>query len=148
MDMRQPRRLHRRNGAALVEMALVLPVFLTVVLGIMEFGRAMMVSNLVANAARQGARLSVTAGSTNESVTTEVQSFMTEAIGVSSGNVNVTITVTAAAGNPDPVNNVANAKRGDTCKIHVTVPFNSVSLVAADHLAGLSLVGHCAMRHE
>ncbi|MEX2286780.1 MAG: TadE/TadG family type IV pilus assembly protein [Planctomycetaceae bacterium] len=146
--MRQRRKSTRRNGAALVEMALVLPVFLTVVLGIMEFGRAMMVSNLVANAAREGARLSVTTGSTNSTVTSTVQDFMAEAIGVSSGNVTVTITVTAAAGNPDPANDVANASRGDTCTIHVTVPFNAVSLVAADHLAGVNLVGHCAMRHE
>ena len=146
--MRQPRRLHRRNGAALVEMALVLPVFLTVVLGIMEFGRAMMVSNLVANAAREGARLSVTTGSTNSSVTTAVQSFMTSAIGVSSGNVTVTITVTAAAGNPDPGNDVAIARRSDVCTVHVTVPFNAVCLVTADYLAGVDLVGHCAMRHE
>jgi Flp pilus assembly protein TadG len=129
-------------------MALVLPVFLSIVLGIIEFGRAMMISNLVANAAREGARLSVTSGSTNSSVTSAVQNFMTEATGVSSGNVNVTITVTAAAGNPNPANNVANASRGDTCTVHVTVPFNSVSLIPADHLAGINLVGHSAMRHE
>jgi len=46
---------HRRRGAAAVEMALVLPIFFTVVLGIIEFGRAMMVSQLMATSAREGA---------------------------------------------------------------------------------------------
>ena len=46
-------RRHDRRGAALVEMALVLPIFFGVVLGIVEFGRAMMVSQMVTNAARE-----------------------------------------------------------------------------------------------
>ena len=41
---------HRR-GAALVETAMVLPMFFLVVLCIVEFGRAMMVSQLVTTAA-------------------------------------------------------------------------------------------------
>ena len=46
-----------RRGTAMVEMALVLPIFLMLVLGIIEFGRAMMIANLVTNAAREGARV-------------------------------------------------------------------------------------------
>jgi Flp pilus assembly protein TadG len=46
----------------LVEMALVLPVFMMVLLGIVEFGRAMMVSQLLANASREGARLAIVEG--------------------------------------------------------------------------------------
>ena len=105
--MRQQRagNRNRRRGAALVEMALVLPVFLTIVLGIIEFGRAMTISNLLANAAREGARLAVTAGTTNTEVTNAVKTFMNSATGVAAGDVTVTITVTAASGNPDPGNN-------------------------------------------
>jgi Flp pilus assembly protein TadG len=129
-------------------MALVLPVFLSVVLGIIEFGRAMMVSNLLANAAREGARLAVTTGTTNAEVTAAVQSFMQQAIGASADDVTVTITVTAAAGNEDPGNSVANAQKRDLCTVHVDLPFDEVSLIPSDHLAGINLVGHAAMRHE
>ena len=142
------RKPSRRKGAALVEMALVLPVFLTVVLGIMEFGRAMMVSNLLANAAREGARLAVTSGSSNDDVEAAIETFMLGAVGATAAEVNVTITVAAAAGNPDPGDEVANANRSDVCTVHVTVAFNNVCLVAGDYLAGVNLVGHCAMRHE
>jgi Flp pilus assembly protein TadG len=129
-------------------MALVLPVFLTVVLGIIEFGRAMMISNLLANAAREGARLAITTGSTNAEVTAAVQDFMEDAIGTSAENVTVTITVTAGEGNEDPGNNVAIAQKRDLCVVHVDLPFDNVSLIPSDHLTGVNLVGHSAMRHE
>jgi len=149
---RQPRvperRPERRHGAALVEMALVLPIFLMVVLGIIEFRRAMMVSNLMANAAREGARLAVTSGTTNTEVTTAVRDFLEDAIGVEAGDVSVTITVTAAEGNDDPGDDVANAQKRDPCAVHVSVPFDQVSLLPSDHLAGINLIGHSAMRHE
>lgn len=48
--------MHRssRAGAAAVEMAVVLPLFLLVVFGIVEFGRGMLVRELLANTARLG----------------------------------------------------------------------------------------------
>jgi Flp pilus assembly protein TadG len=129
-------------------MALVLPLFLSVVLGIIEFGRAMMVSNLLANAAREGARLAITTGTTNDEVTAAVRDFLEEAIGVPAGDVAVTVTVTPAEGNDDPGNNVANAQKRDLCVVHVDLSFDKVSLIPSDHLTGVNLVGHSAMRHE
>jgi Flp pilus assembly protein TadG len=52
-----PRRKRRRQrGAAAVEFALVLPVFLLLVLGTIDFGYYFFVSEIVTNAAREGAR--------------------------------------------------------------------------------------------
>lgn len=70
-----------RRGTALVEMALVLPIFIAVTLGIVEFGRAMMVGQLITNAAREGARLGIIDGSTNAEVVTSVQQFLQQAAG-------------------------------------------------------------------
>jgi Flp pilus assembly protein TadG len=47
------------RGQALVEFALVLPALLLLMLGIMEFGRAVYASNALANAAREGARYGI-----------------------------------------------------------------------------------------
>ena len=44
------------RGTAILEMALLLPVLLLVVLGTIDFGRAVYVHNALANAARDGAR--------------------------------------------------------------------------------------------
>ncbi len=53
---RGPRRV-RRRGAALVEFALVMPLLLLLLVGIMEFGRAWSQTQVITDAARQGARL-------------------------------------------------------------------------------------------
>ena len=54
-------RLCRRNrqGASAVEFALVAPVFVVMVFGLIEFGRAIMVQQVMTNAAREGARLAI-----------------------------------------------------------------------------------------
>jgi Flp pilus assembly protein TadG len=55
--MRQRRRndKRRRTGAALVEAALVLPLVLLFILGVMEYGRYLMTMHIFQNAAREGA---------------------------------------------------------------------------------------------
>jgi len=45
-----------RDGAAMVEFAIVLPVFLLITWGVIDFGRLFFTSNSLANATREGAR--------------------------------------------------------------------------------------------
>jgi len=54
-------KIFRRNqrGNAVIEMALLLPLLLLVLFGITEFGRAVMTTNVLNTAAREGARLAV-----------------------------------------------------------------------------------------
>jgi Flp pilus assembly protein TadG len=144
----QRKQQKKRRGAVIVEMALTLPIFFMVVLGIVEFGRAMMVSQLLTNAAREGARLAILSGNTNEDVETAVTEFLELSANIDPGDVTVEISVTPATGNPDPGDQVQNAQSRDLCSISVQVPFDEVSLLQADYLAGRSLVGKCAMRHE
>src|SRR5579885_1189252 len=96
-----------RRGVAAVEMALVLPVFIAVVLGIIEFGRAMWVSNLVTNSAREGGRMAVLDGSSNAQVKQAISDFLTSTLGVSSGDITTTITITPYTGNANPANECA-----------------------------------------
>lgn len=137
-----------REGTALVEMALVLPIFMMVTLGIVEFGRAMMVGQLVTNAAREGARLGIIDGSNNAKVQASIQEFLQQAAGVQPGDLTITITVTPATGNPSAQNEVANALPRDLVSVYVAVPFNKVSYIAGNYLNGKTLSGRCAMRHE
>ena len=65
-----PRKREARRGTTVVETALVLPVFLLFVLGLIELGHAMMVSNVLRSACRQAARI----GSTEGNTTAEVRS--------------------------------------------------------------------------
>ncbi len=139
---------HKRLGAAMVEMALVLPLFFMVVLGIIEFGRAMMVSQLVTNSAREATRLAIIDGATNASVSQWVKDFLVQTCGVTTNDVAVTITVTAATGNPNPGNEIGNASARDLVTINVSLPFNKVSYIPGNYLAGKNLSAQSAMRHE
>jgi Flp pilus assembly protein TadG len=139
---------HVRRGAAVVEMAIVLPVFLLIVLGIVEFGRAMMVGQLLTNGARHGARRAIVDGVSNTEVEQDIEDFLTQALNVPASALQVTIEVEPAAGNPDPNDVLAVARPKDLVKVHVAVPYDQVAYVSGKFLSGTNLQGQCAMRHE
>jgi len=66
------------RGAALLEMALTLPLLLLVCVGILEFGRAYQTWQVLTNAAREGARVAVLPNIDNTTVTTRVRTYMTD----------------------------------------------------------------------
>ena len=139
---------NRRRGTAVVELALVLPIFFAVVLGIIEFGRAMMVGQLVTNAAREASRMAILNGSSNAQVEQWIEDFLSSAVNIDSGDIDITITVTPAPGNPNPGNEVGNAMARDLCTIRVEVPVEEVSFLPTKYLTGRNLIGQSAMRHE
>jgi hypothetical protein len=52
----------RRSGAAMVDAALVLPVFLTLIVGMIDLGVAVFQANVLSETARQGARRAIVHG--------------------------------------------------------------------------------------
>ncbi len=144
---RQPSSNDRR-GVAAVEFALVLPVFLTVSLGIIEYGRALMAANLVTSAAREGCRIAGQTGNTNADVQNSVQSALASSLKLSPGQVTVNITITPAAGNPNPQDQCGSANLRDLVQVEVKVPYSAVALIPASFLQGVTLTGRSYMRHE
>jgi hypothetical protein len=59
--MREPRIRRNRKGQALIEFALVLPILLLVVVGMLEFARAWNLHQVMTDAVREGARRAVLA---------------------------------------------------------------------------------------
>jgi Flp pilus assembly protein TadG len=133
-------RKQARGGTAAVEFAVVAPlVFLLLFLPMFEFGRGMMVSELAANAARIGCRMGVLPGNSNSNVTAAVNSALS-----GPGITGATTTITVNGGTSD----VSSAKLGDVIKVTVSVPFNNVSWIPGQFLAGKTLTGVETMRHE
>lgn len=58
-------RRRKSRGQALVELALVLPIFLVAVLAIFDLGRVIWARNSLENAAREGARYAIVHGDSN-----------------------------------------------------------------------------------
>ena len=142
-----PQNRSKRLGAAIVETAFVLPIFFTVVLGVVEFGKAFMVSNLLTNAAREGCRLAIVPGVTAQEVRDAVRQQVTNTVGITITDAQIPITITPYAGNPNPNNEPANANSRDLVEIEVSLPFADVSYTVK-FLDGVNLRGQAAMRHE
>jgi Flp pilus assembly protein TadG len=103
----------RRRGAAMIEFALVLPLLVTIMMGIIEFGRAMTVQTILTNAAREGARNAILAGATDTGVQTAVTTYLSNS-GITAGS---TTTIT-------PTSN--NATSGTVIHVTVSYPFSDV----------------------
>lgn len=67
---------HRERGAAAVEMAIVLPLLLLLLGGIVDFGRAFYTKNILTNAAREGARAASSASVVPADITARSQAAL------------------------------------------------------------------------
>src|SRR6476619_406956 len=67
----------KRSGTAAVEMAFVAPILFALIFGSIDFGRAMMVANLLTNTCREGARLATLPNVTYSDITTQINSQLT-----------------------------------------------------------------------
>jgi Flp pilus assembly protein TadG len=99
------------RGAAMVEMAIVLPVLLILTLGLIEYGWVFLRVSQVNMAARHGVRTAVRPDATTENVTAAVAAMMTSA-GISSDKYTLTHTdLNAATGAPVSVHIAADYSR-------------------------------------
>ena len=97
------RRLRSESGAAAVEFALILPVFLVLLLGIIEFGSAYNAQILLTNAAREAARSYSLTG--DEGAAVAAADAATEPIGlaIEASNVDFAVTPVGACSSPASV---------------------------------------------
>ena len=146
-SLRTLRNKKDRRGSAMVEMAVCFPVFMLMLLGIIEFGRGLMVSQLLTNAAREGCREAIIDGATKETVEASVKQMVTNTVGCQDGDVGVVVTVTSLEdGTEVPL--LENAKKRDLIRVDIGVPFDAISFTTGRFLAGQTLDGLCAMRKE
>ncbi len=92
----RPRRPHR-NGGALIEAILVLPLLVMLTFGAIEYGWAFYVKHAISAAAYVGARSAIATGSTNATVTSAVAASMLAA-GFQSSQYTLTTSPTTVAG--------------------------------------------------
>jgi Flp pilus assembly protein TadG len=70
----------QERGQALMETALVVLFLVTLLMGIIEFGRAWMISNMIMHAARNGARVAATSTSRTSGTITNTAAIQTEVL--------------------------------------------------------------------
>lgn len=118
-----------------MEFAIVAPVFVLLLFGMIEYGRCVLVQQMLTNASREGARQAVLDGATAADVQAVVDNYLTSA--AISG---ATMTVT-----PDP----ETATFGTPITVTVSVPFSQVSwLPSPMFLGNTTLSASSVMRRE
>ena len=112
------------RGQALVEFALVLPVFVLLLIGMMDFGFALYSRMTVINAAREGARAAVTAPDPTV-IPVLVQSRVTGAAnGLSVGATTTCIAIKTSPG-PCTFATITSSKPGDAVRVTVTYTYQT-----------------------
>ena len=124
-------RHNRARAGAIVEFAVVLPLLLTILFGIIEYGYVFMVRQTLQHAAREGGRLA--------SLQTSVSPY-----------INVIDRVNDIMA-PTRISSYQVQVTQGTCEetVTVTVPYDDVSLVGGFFgTHGYNLTGTCTMRKE
>jgi Flp pilus assembly protein TadG len=107
------------------------------VFGMIEFGRAIMVQQILTNAAREGARIAVLDATTPTQITSQVTTYLAKG-GISGATVTLDPATPSTAADGDPVT------------VSVSIPFSTVSWLPAPMFiaANKNLVAKSVMRRE
>jgi Flp pilus assembly protein TadG len=118
-----------------LEFAVVVPVLIVLVFGMIEFSRLMMVEQILDNAAREGCRRAVMDTASTSDVNTVVTNYLNNS-GISGETISVS---------PDP----STASVGTAITVTVSIPYTSVSwLPNPMFLGGATLSTSVVMRKE
>ena len=135
MNVQKTRR--SESGASAVEFALLLPVLMMILFGIIEFGLALYRQAILTNASREGARLGIVQSIpaiTNGQIDAVIDTYLTSA-GIPPGNVTRTI--------------VAGGVTGTPVQVTLTLPYTYAVLPGLTSIAPtINLTAQTVMRHE
>jgi Flp pilus assembly protein TadG len=126
---------HVRRGAAVVEMAVVAPLLLLILFGIIEFGWVFMIEQTITNATREATRVGILQGSTHA----DIQNRFAQAMAPTG------VTVTS-----DMLTIIDPTTANPALTVRASMPYSKVSLLG--NLLGLNMskmIGSsCSMRAE
>lgn len=139
-------RTHRsRRGAVMAEFAVVLLIFVLAMIGIIEFGRAIMVQQMLVNAAREGARRAIVPGATNSQVTALVNDYLDNVDNYVRNASNRQVAIVDENGNAV---DLATASSHSGVAVVVSVPYNEVGVGISPFLTGSTMTSVVQMRKE
>ena len=119
-----------------MEFALVAPLFFLLVMGMIEYGRMVMVQQILTNASREGARRAVLEGMSSGDVSAAVTDYLQ-----GSSISGATVTVTSNAPVPPDY--------ADSMTVNVGIPFSQVSwLPSPMFLGSYQMSASTTMRRE
>src|SRR5438874_495261 len=152
--LRPGSRRGRRRGAAIVEFAVVAPILVTLVLGIIEVGRLVQIAQMATNAAREGARYSAQGSADTAAVDSYLRTYLGAAgfrSAASGANSSVAVGVdTQSGGSWTSTSNPSTAASGTPVRVTVTIDFAKESWLPTQFFvgSGAKVQGVAVMRRE
>lgn len=131
---RKPRRLRNREGAALVEFALVAPIFFLILFICIEFCRLNMIRNLTQDAAYFATRHCMVPGATTQEAEDEANRILS-----SLGTRGAVIVINDGAGLDQDSQEI---------KVHITVPVTENALFAPKFTGNINFSATTTMKSE
>lgn len=126
-----------------MEFAIITPVFLLMLAGIIEFGQAFRIEHLLSNACRRGARSAILSGSSTCAVQTNVTNQCVSMLGVKSSNVTVTVMVNGTSAD------LSSAVKGDQIDVTVSIPYCKAGVGFFSNIfLNAKLSSTCILEHE
>lgn len=148
-----------RRGTTLVETAVVLPVFFTIIFGFIEFGHCFMTIHAMNSAARRAARMGVGEDKTTAEVTARAHEILDSAIDADHENVviwvkdasafddvNVNASTIDYSSLPDV--EVADLESNALFVVRIQVPYSEIGILGPRWVKTLNLYGQSVMRKE
>lgn len=143
------RAVREERGTALIETALTFPLVLLLSISVFEFGRAFQHWQIMTNAAREGARLAVLPGTSDEDVSARVQAYL------EAGRLAAPDTATVAVTRNDEIAIGADAT-ASASTVRISYPFEFVvlqplmQLIASSSTVGegIAMTASATMRNE
>jgi Flp pilus assembly protein TadG len=136
--MKRPMRMFNERGASAVEFALLLPLLMMILFGIIEFGMALYRQAILTNASREGARLGIVQSVptiTSGQINTRIDAYLTAA-GIAPGSVTRAIS---------PIVSVT----GTPVTVTLTLPYTFVVLPGLTSITPtINLTASTVMSHE
>lgn len=130
-----------RDGAAAVEFALIVPVFLLLVAGIVEFGQAFRTQHVLTTASRRAARALSMESADSSKVQYEIEDYCEKALGDVPVNVSIEV-------NGDGWG-LESAEEGDAITVTVSVPYAEAGIAFFSKLISTSeLSSSCTLERE
>ncbi len=116
------RAIDSRRGIAAVEVAVLAPCLVFLTLGMLELARGMMVKEILTDAARKGCRSAILPSAANSSITTDINTVLTNN-NIPSAKATIQIKVN------DVVADICTSTTGSKISVKVSVPVSAVAWV-------------------
>jgi len=150
MITRQLMHRRRRHGAVIVEAAMVLPILMLLMFGIFEYGRFMLIRNVIDHAAREGARHAVVRVAGNQTQTEEIIDFVEQKlVGMEIQLEDLTIEVYKAdPGNGSNIGAWQDAAFGETIAVRISGNYRPITAAILLMPTTIPTETRCIMKSE